>query len=195
MSKNTYENSNEKVEKIEEVMAAAVDNQDPTNVSVVEEFDAFEYQRQRDEAGLGAASEGSETTVFTVPLNMQRYPGVPQPDGKVYDRYAVAFKTKRDNVEIPMRFFVIPPQPTTEMYNLARFVFEGSEKKPMEIVRTVTKTTANGKVNTNVSYSMRVSCKDDYGSVISCSFKPQSAGDRAVFLNLQNFLRARDMIK
>ncbi len=195
MSEKKMEKSNEEIETIKVEKEPETSLEINANTVEVEEFDAFEYQRQRDEAGLGASSEGTETTVYTVPLNMQRYPGVPQADGRVFDRYGVAFKTKRNDVEIPMRFFVVPPQATTEMYNLARFVFEGVEKKPMEIVRTVTRSTVNGKTSTRTDYTMRVSCKDDFGSVISCTFKPQSAGDRAVFLNLQNFLRARGMIK
>ena len=159
-----------------------------------EQFDAFEWQRERDESGFGGTSEGIET-VYSVPLGMQRYAGVPSADGKTYDRYGVAFKTKRGGVDIPMKFYVVPPQQTSEMYNLARFAFGDAEKKPLEIVKTVSVQTRNNRSVENIRYGMRVSTVDDYGSTISCNFNPQSAGDRAMFQNLINVLKARNIIK
>ena len=160
----------------------------------IEQFDAFEWQRGRDESGLGSSLEGSET-VYQVPLKMQRYAGAPTSDGKIYYRYGVAFKTKRGGEDVPMKFYVVPPQATSEMYNLASFVFGNEEKKPLEIVRTVSSSTRNGKTTESVKYGMRISAADDFGSTISCNFQPQSAGDRAMFQNLVNVLKAREIIK
>ena len=159
-----------------------------------EQFDAFEWQRERDENGLGSLLEGSET-VYQVPLKMQRYASPSTTDGKLYYRYGVAFKTKRGGEDVPMKFYVVPPQATSEMYNLAAFVFGDEDKKPLEIVRTVSSSTRNGRVTESVRYSMRVSSPDDFGSTISCNFNPQSAGDRAMFQNLVNVLKAREIIK
>ena len=187
------EKNTENVKDVKKENAAEVADTAAEKVEF-EQFDAFEWQRERDENGLGGTSDGPET-VYPVPLKMQRYAGMPAADGKVYYRYGVAFLTKCRGVDVPMKFYVVPPQATSEMYNLALLAFGNEEKKPLEIVKTISYQTRNNKTIENVRYGMRVSTTDDYGSTISCNFNPQSAGDRAMFQNLINVLKARDIIK
>ena len=137
----------------------------------------------------------SDETLFKTPLSVQRFSGGISEEGKKYYNYLVAFKTKIRGEEVPMKFFVVPPQSTGEMYNLASQAFGDEERKPLDFARIVTINSRNGKSVENIRYEMRVSFLDDFGSPFHCKFQPRSAGDRAMFQNLVNVLKARDIIK
>ena len=76
------------------------------------------------------------------------------------------------------------------IYDTLSVIFGDATSHPLEIVKTVS--SRNG--TDFVSYSMRVSEKDDFGSDIVCTLSPAGRGDRVIFLNLLEVLKKRGVI-
>ena len=126
---------------------------------------------------------------------MGRYPGVKRPDGKQYDSYAVGFYLLINGEKRPRKFYCVPPQATPEMYETARDIFGANERMPIQIVRNTTTRTVKNKTKTSINYLIRVSGKQDDGSVLFLNFKPRDAGDKANFENMLLSLRHKGLIE
>lgn len=142
--------------------------------------------------GLGertGENNGTETIFAKLPMKVQQVES-PGADGKLYRSYGIGFSTKMRGVDLKQKMFVVPPHHDRTMYDTLAAIFGEEKAIPLDIIR---REMTRDNVKT-VSYQMRVSAKDDYGSDICCNLNPSGRGDTVIFNNLIAVLKSRGLI-
>ena len=152
--------------------------------------DAFDWR----EANEAVETNGQETVFSNTGLKLQRE--IRDGDnGKKYQNFAIAFFVELNGKKIRQSAYFMPPAKNGGMYELLDAIFGDEKYFPADIVRNTRSVTDGSKTTTNVTYSLRVSAKSDVGGVMSCDMSPANRGDRLVFSNLIELLKARKVIE
>ena len=177
-------------EKMESSSASAVESaaeSSAVSFDDLKEVDAFDRWRERES---NSERTDSQEILFTgLPINVQRFETTGR-DGTKYNSYGVAFATKIRGEELVQKMYLVPPHNDRMIYDTLAMIFGDSNTHPLEIV----KTTMVRNERETVSYSMRVSTQDDFGSDIICTLSPSGRGDRVIFLNLIEIFKKRGLI-
>lgn len=155
------------------------------------EINAFAWQEEeRDTQRSGT------TTIYRVPVNVQRQERKSEKDGKMYSNYAVAkrFATGRKNADgsddfLEITFNLHPVANREMLYKSLSMIFGEETKKQLEIVRTERVRNVSGKEVKTYSYSAQVSGEDEILGELIVALRTVGEGDRAQFDTLIRILR------
>ena len=186
----------EKEIKKEEVKKEEKENIEVNEVSDTEfdemfVVDPFEAERAREESG--EEREGN-TVIFKTPFQVVKHTTRSKTDGKEYSNYRVAWKRPLFGKDVLYELNLIPSDKRKVLYQMLEAMFGTGNKLPLDISKTVSTTTTNGKTTTRTTYSPRVSVVDEKGVEIVCPLRSAGAADRAVFDVLLALLKDKGII-
>ena len=137
----------------------------------VEDFDAFAWQRDRDESGESRTE--AERKIFYTPHKIQRYTnGSKTKDGKLIYNYATGYFIYLNGKKISQTMDLEPSLKRADTYDLLDAIFGDQDKVQLEVVRSTFNQTVNGRSKTTHTYAFRVSAKTEEGVEISVTLSP-----------------------
>ena len=175
-------------------------NAENVSMAGIEEIELPSQSSELDNSDTVEKTEGSETVFFTpIYVQLEEQKGKKDPSKK-YDHFFICcrFDTGEKTVDgetdyFVVKFYAVPPQEITSLYELMRKIYGKEKKVPLYIVRTSYK---DKKTKDEiVNYGMRVKRVIPGLGEIVCDLHPQSAGDRGHFKNLTSILKERKIIK
>ena len=177
-----------KEEVKEEVEAkATVDNDFDDMFSV----DPFEFEKSREESG---EVRSENVRIFKTSIQVVKHTARSQTDGNEYSNYKVAWKRSIFGKDVVFELNLTPSEKRKVLYQMLEAMFGNGNKLPLDIVKTVSSRTNNGKTTTTTTYSPRVSVVDDKGVEIVCPLRPAGTADKAVFEVLLSLLKDKGVV-
>ena len=164
---------NDFLEKQQEANVAA------TEQLLYDDFDPYEELKNKadeDDEDFDISYSGSETIIKAPHFVRRKKAGVK--DGFQYYDYYVGFKIVVDpedrDQDIKQTLFLDPEAGHQGIHRILNLVYKGTDMVPLEVVKTKTTQTRNGRRITDTRFSFRVSGKDGSGYPVAVPMKAAS---------------------